>query len=655
MMVKHPVLVPEPVQLEVGSGSWTLPDSGRVIELIEDGDVSCMLAHRIVDAIHEATGFTWSYAKGESWGGSIRLEVDQRLRPQEYRLDISAGGDTASPCATVSGGDLDGVRHGVQTLDQVILGNAPVLPELHIEDTPRYPVRGYSLDITRGRVPTLDWLKRWACLLARYKYNQLQLYVEHTVAFDRLNEGWRGVGALQPSEIIEFDEYCADLGIELVPSISTFGHHYMNLRTRTFRELGEFPEDADRPYSFVERQEHHTLNVTDPRSFAFSTRLIDATMDLFRSNTVNICADETFDLGRGRSRQAVANPDVATMYAQYVERLCHHVSEHGRSVQLWGDIAVSMPEILGMLPKDVTLLNWLYSPDVGEDKVRLVAQAGARQYVCPAVQTWNGFLPKIDDAWSNISKLSKFGVQYQAAGILVTDWGDYGHVNDPRMSIPGMLYGAECSWSPVPRPQGELNTAISQVAYDDPTGTVVDSLARAAHCCFFRWEDLVDYIELDDGSGHLNEDVLGAIRWKLPEDMRTSAGAAGLAEVRAAFLRELMTALSAGGVNAWNASLDEIAAALGTALSGTGHAGDGVLESTTLAIHGQRIFNDIGVLLCVRHDLDDMPSNSVAQQVATGLELWFETYCRVWRTVSRESELRHIADVVWRCADILRS
>lgn len=78
---------------------------------------------------------------------------------------------------------------------------------------------------------------------------------------------------------------------------------YMNLRTREHRGLGEFPEDADRPFSFIERMEHHTLNAANPKSHDFASRLIEEYAPLFRSRSFNIGGDETFDLGRGRSVQ----------------------------------------------------------------------------------------------------------------------------------------------------------------------------------------------------------------------------------------------------------------------------------------------------------------------------------------------------------------
>ena len=103
------------------------------------------------------------------------------------------------------------------------------------------------------------------------------------MAFPGMSEAWKGTSPLEPVQINDFDDYCARLGIELVPSISAFGHHHTNLRTHGFRDLSEFPEQADRPYSFIECQEHHIINVNYPQALAFSTGLIDAYALLMRT------------------------------------------------------------------------------------------------------------------------------------------------------------------------------------------------------------------------------------------------------------------------------------------------------------------------------------------------------------------------------------
>ena len=293
-------IIPEPNSMTVGEGTVLLPYAGRVNESIAIGDGDFLLAHQLVADIRSATGTDWDIATGDMWSGFIRLRIaDSRDFDSQdggtagaYTLTINTDGITITGC------DFEGVRNGVQTLRQLIRQNGAVLPELQIADAPACQIRGYYLDATRGRVPTLAWLKQWADKLCLYKYNQLQLYIEHTFAFDGMSETWRGSSPLTPADTLEFDQYCANLGIELVPSVSTFGHQYVAMRTQELRELGEFPEDADRPFSFIERMRHHTLNVADDRAFAFSAQLVDSYLQLFRSKRFNICADETFDLGK---------------------------------------------------------------------------------------------------------------------------------------------------------------------------------------------------------------------------------------------------------------------------------------------------------------------------------------------------------------------
>ena len=413
-------IIPEPNSMTVGEGTVLLPYAGRVNESIAIGDGDFLLAHQLVADIRSATGTDWDIATGDMWSGFIRLRIaDSRDFDSQdggtagaYTLTINTDGITITGC------DFEGVRNGVQTLRQLIRQNGAVLPELQIADAPACQIRGYYLDATRGRVPTLAWLKQWADKLCLYKYNQLQLYIEHTFAFDGMSETWRGSSPLTPADTLEFDQYCANLGIELVPSVSTFGHQYVAMRTQELRELGEFPEDADRPFSFIERMRHHTLNVADDRAFAFSAQLVDSYLQLFRSKRFNICADETFDLGKGKSKQEAQRVGVATLYATYVGKLCEHLSKQGREPMFWGDIAIEMPEILETLPNNVTLLNWQYEPEATDEKIQLVAQAGAKQIVCPAVWGWNALLPRIDDAWNNISRIARYGIDCGAEGDL---------------------------------------------------------------------------------------------------------------------------------------------------------------------------------------------------------------------------------------------
>lgn len=688
-------VLPEPAVMDVGDdGAVRLAEVAVVRDAAID-DPGEIMAGQLRGEI-ERYGVVWrgvtradaagldrdGFARAAAGGSPavILLRLDPSLGEQEYALDIEPvvegpyGWDPRSEAYAaawsadrieVRGGSTAGLRHGVQTLRQIIRQCGASLPAVHIEDRPAMPERGYYLDVTRGRVPTLDWLKEWADRLCLYKYNQLQLYVEHTFAFTGMSDVWRGASPLNAEDIVAFDGYCHERGIELVPSVSTFGHLYMALRTQRLRDLGEFPEQADRPFSFVERMAHHTLNVTLDEAFAFSTRLIDEYMPLFRSRKFNICGDETFDLGKGRSRAEAERVGVGSMYARYVSRLCEYVSSRGREPMLWGDIAVQMPEILPQLPDDAVLLNWQYSPDVTDEQIALVARSGATQIVCPAVHAWNRCLPMIEPAWRNISRIARYGREYGAAGFLLTDWGDYGHINDPRMSVPGMVMGAQSSWSAGEMPYGELCAAVSRVAYGDTAGNLVGELGSACGSALGVWEDIVRFFEVDDGDGRVNRDVVNALWWVDPAERRSIIDGGDLGRARQAVLRPIAERcvhhrgyLRPGVVAPGSDARLIVERACASLESGAGTGGD--LHAWRLAARGQDLMNDVALTLMMVVGAGTLDQESVAglpepYRLAQDVELWFEDYCRQWREVSRESELRRIAAILWRACDYLRA
>ena len=660
-------IIPEPNSMTVGEGVVSLPYAGRVNESIAIGDGDYLLAHQLVADIRSTTGLDWDVATGDMWPGFISLHIadsdasEEAGTPGAYTLTIDIDGIAITGC------DFEGVRNGVQTLRQLIRQNGAVLPVLQIEDAPAYRIRGYYLDATRGRVPTLAWLKQWADKLCLYKYNQLQLYIEHTFAFDDMSETWRGSSPLTPADILEFDQYCANLGIELVPSVSTFGHQYVAMRTQELRELGEFPEDADRPFSFIERMRHHTLNVADDRAFAFSTQLVDSYLQLFRTKRFNICADETFDLGKGQSKQEAQRVGVATLYATYVGKLCEHLSQQGHEPMFWGDIAIEMPEILETLPNNVTLLNWQYDPEATDEKIQLVAKAGAKQIVCPAVWGWNALLPRIDDAWNNIARIARYGIDCGAEGMLVTDWGDFGHVNDPRMAVPGMIFGAQYAWNPAGdtaesivkdtdenSAENDLLARISRVEYGDCSARFVALLCNASAQAVFTWRELVEYLELDDGTGNCNTDVAQTIPY-LTERLANQETALTLRDARDRMMRNMATTIER--IPQANRKLQQCMVEIAPIMAHIGKPG--IAAAVRIAMEGQLLLNRVGFALAGAHDVrdahdvdDQQPSDCCA--LARDLECWCEAYAKEWAVTSQPSELHRIQETVWKAADELR-
>lgn len=633
-----------------GAAAAACDASGRLLRLIRRDLETC-------------AGLRWRAGRGDVGECAIRLDVDAAMAAQSYRLDVGRRAD-GSASVVIVGGGADGLRYGVQTFRQLVRHSGPAVPVVHIEDAPVLPVRGYYLDVTRGRMPTLASLKALVDTLELHKYNQLQLYVEHTFRFDGLGQAWRGTGALGADDILELDEYCAKAGIELVPSVSTFGHQYMALRTDRYAGLGEFPEQAGRPFSLIERMEHHTLNPLMGESLALAKRLIDQYAPLFRSRRFNICADETFDLGKGRSAAQAGAVGVGMLYAGYLTELCSYLEERGLQPMMWADIAVGHPQALERLRDKAILLNWQYEPDVDESRTALVASTGAVQYVCPAVHCWNALLPRIDTAWNNISRMAAYGAAHRAEGILVTDWGDYGHVNDPVMSLPGLCYGAQCGWNGGGDcGQAAVDRAIDRLEYG-VEGGFVDALRRASACTTFGWDDAVRYLELDmhayDHADHrpvLNGDVAAFCDVCVgPGAAERVAGAADVRQARGRLLKAFAARVGDAGVR--DAELMSVRERLGRLLGGM--RGDRVRfgGSAMLAIEGVAAMNWAGWHLLRMHGIGCTEVRGVrvpsAEETACRLEEWAEAMADAWRESSRESELRRVTDVAWALADEVR-
>ena len=84
--------------------------------------------------------------------------------------------------------------------------------------------------------------------------------------------------------------------------------------------------------------QHHTLNGSHPDALDFIKGLIDEYRPLFRTNKFNICADETFDLGKGRSKALAEEKGERQLYVEHVKALCEHLVAQGCVPMFWGDI-----------------------------------------------------------------------------------------------------------------------------------------------------------------------------------------------------------------------------------------------------------------------------------------------------------------------------
>ncbi len=530
----------------------------------------------------------------------------------------------------IRGSGTSGLYYGIQTLRQLIRSFASSIPCLEIEDQPCLENRGFYHDTTRGKVPTLETLKELADRLSFYKLNQLQLYIEHSFAFHRHSEIWIDSDPLTAEEILILDEYCKKRCVELVPSLSTFGHLYHALISKSFSHLNEYEDIPEKPFLWTDRMAHYTLDASDPQSLGFVREMIDEYIPLFSSDKFNICCDETFDLGRGKNSALAEEIGKGKLYLFFVRSLTEHMKNHKKKVMMWGDILLKYPEIINDIPQNVTILNWDYSPEAAEDGFRQISESGLRQYVCPGVHGWNKLLNDFDIAAKNIDILTGYAQKYNAAGMLNTDWGDFGHINLLAGSIPLVVYGAGLSWN-TGRQGQPTDEEISKMEYGDASGKLISLVRQLSQQPVMDWYDVVLWYYASAGYDAGSYGSPGHISEKLLNYSDTTAKAA---YDRIGQLKDEISSLQQHIYDNRKSDVTEF----------------------VCAAEGLELFQ--ALLLVLKKKFLGQSTVSLIfspAELAVKLEYWFSRYKILWRMRNKESELFRIKDVIMGICSLLRS
>jgi hexosaminidase len=403
--------------------------------------------------------------EGTSRAAPIRLEIDRGIPAQGYRLSIRSDG------VTIAGGDAAGQFYGRQTLAQLVVTHGTEVPCVDIEDEPQLAVRGVMLDVSRDKVPTMATLKSLIDLLASWKINQLQLYIEHTFAYSAHREVWEEASPFTAEEIRELDAYCRDRFVELVPNQNSFGHLERWFMHERYRPLAETNAGIELPWGEITKYPFSLAPSRD--ALAFLDGLYAELLPNFTSGRFNVGCDETYDLGLGKSRERVERDGRARVWLDFVRDIRELAAKHGRSIQVWGDTVRRHPELFGDLPRDITILDWGYDRErsLAATAERL-AQAGQPFYVCPGTSSWTSLTGRTDNAVANILDAVEVANNFSAGGVMLTDWGDGGHWQQLPISYLGYAWFAALSWSLESNRALDLPRALDRFAFRDPTGTL---------------------------------------------------------------------------------------------------------------------------------------------------------------------------------------
>jgi hexosaminidase len=438
-------VIPEPKQVALGDGSFALNRETRIVLADTRSAEDRFAAQDFIDDVKSTADLSLSIGKAKSRHSILIGRIDlpsiaQALKQNAIEVPATLTDEgyvlVSSPAGIIIAGKTStGTFYGVQTLKQLVRGEGTnaFVPAVKIVDWPTMRWRAVSDDISRGPVPTVDYIKRQIRTEAFFKLNMHSFYMEHTFASESHPLIGPEGGSLTATEIKDLVAYARNYHVELVPEQQTFGHLHKALRLEKYAEL------AETPYGDV-------LSPQQAGSYKLVADWYKELNELFPGQFFHIGEDETFELGEGQSRTEAQTKGVGAVYFEHLNRVRDLLKPYNRRLMFWGDIALHHPDLIGNIPKDMIVMNWQYGArDDFWTSIKPFQDAGLQQFVCPGAQTWNQIFPNTDAAVKNIVNFVRDGQKAGAIGMMNTTWDDDGESLFEMGWYP-MVLGAAASW-----------------------------------------------------------------------------------------------------------------------------------------------------------------------------------------------------------------
>lgn len=346
-----------------------------------------------------------------------------------------------------------------------------VVPEK--EEYCPFDMFGIMLDCSRNAVMTVEQMKKYFARLALFGYNMVMLYTEDT--YEVGGEPFFGFmrGALTGDEIREMDEYCATLGIEMIPCIQTLGHLEQILRWGAFHEV----TDTSR-----------VLLVDEQKTYDLIEKMLLTWKNSVKSRRIHVGMDETHDIGRGRFYDLHGDERHFDIFNRHLGKVVELCKKHGMTPMIWSDMYFRMgsknndyydknsvipSDVVKKIPKAAELVYWDY---YHEDKAFYLdwidrhRKLGHEPLMGSGVWTWNMF-------WYNRQITEKTVVpcveacrEAKVKEVFFTMWGDDGGFCDFDSAFGGLAFASELSFTGKvcnKTLNAKFNALLDGASYDD--------------------------------------------------------------------------------------------------------------------------------------------------------------------------------------------
>ena len=391
-------LTPVPMQMHVDKGVYRLPAQFTIGGAQLPDSIKAEAQKFVTDFNKSATGATAFFNK-KAEGAALELVHNQTLYKtlgqEGYKLSVTANGIRLESATT------SGFFYGLTSLKKMLPACIAAgvkdekvvtyeLPLVQITDKPRFPYRGFMLDVARHFFSVQE-VKKMLDVMAIYKLNKFHFHLTE-------DQGWRWevkkypkltkVGAVASNTYVtsmehgaywtnqqygpyfytredlkEIVAYAAGKHIEVIPEIDMPGHFSA--------AMAAYPEFSCNPDG-VHRVETwggvftDVLNVANPKAVRFVKDILDELMSIFPSKNVHIGGDEcpTTAWENNAECQAMYKKLNLTSYRQlqthFIAEITDYLKSKGRKISVWNETVTEKGADLQLMKKTgATVYCWV--------------------------------------------------------------------------------------------------------------------------------------------------------------------------------------------------------------------------------------------------------------------------------------------------------
>ena len=401
-----PVVVPELAEWYGGTEAGNFSFTGKIV-VASDAKSLMPAAKALAEDIKSETGRTVEVASGNGNNGDIvfvNADASAALGKEGYTMNIADK-------TTVAAEDETGAYWATRSILQILEQNHwESMPKGETRDYPKYPVRGFMLDVARKPI-SMDTLKSVAKEMSYYKMNDFHLHLNDNLIFyenfkdaatarDNAYTGFRLESDIKKGgknkqdltnkdmsyskkDFRQFILDCREMGINITPEFDAPGHSGAFTKVRPDLMLDHVephkqPNRAGEQFNLSEEKYQDSLN------FVQSVWNEYLNKDMFdKSMTVHIGTDEYYG--------------EANRFRIFTNDMINFLKNKGYTVRMWGSLSnMQGPQEVDGEGVELNVWNTGYADPTAmyNDGYKLINTLDESLYIVPAAGYYYDYLNK---------------------------------------------------------------------------------------------------------------------------------------------------------------------------------------------------------------------------------------------------------------------